>query len=80
MRMSYGQAVRYLFSRSGMSQADLARRGNFSTAYVSMLLNGKVENPKFDRACEVADALGVSIQNFYDLIRGGFPTDGSNSQ
>ena len=80
MRMSYGQAVRYLFSRSGMSQADLARRGNFSTAYVSMLLNGKVENPKFDRACEVADALGVSIQDFYDLIRGSSPTDGSNSQ
>lgn len=78
MGMSYGQAVRHIFSRSGMSQADLARRGNFSTAYVSMLLSGKVENPKFDRACEVADALGVSIQDFYDLMRGDSPTDGSN--
>ena len=29
-----------------------------------------VTNPKFDRACEVADALGVPLQRFYELMRG----------
>ena len=68
--MTYGEAIRTIFEESGMTQAEFARKGNFSTAYVSMLLSGKVTNPKFDRACEVADALSVPLQRFYELMRG----------
>ena len=69
MAMTYTQAIRHLFKKSGMSQADFARRGNFSTAYVSMLLKGKMEEPKFGCACEIADALGVSLEDFRTLMR-----------
>lgn len=48
MGMDYAHAVRYLFEKSGMSQAELCRRGGFSRAYVSMLLSGKVTNPNWD--------------------------------
>lgn len=68
MGMDYPHAVRYLFNMSGMTQADLCRRGGFSRAYVSMLLSGKVDNPKFDRACQIADALGVTLQDFRNLM------------
>jgi transcriptional regulator with XRE-family HTH domain len=68
MGMDYAHAVRHLFNESGMSQADLCRRGGFSRAYVSMLLSGKVDNPKFDRACQIADALGVTLEDFRVLM------------
>ena len=68
MAMDYAHAVRHLFNQSGMSQADLCRRGGFSLAYVSMLLSGKVDNPKFDRACQIADALGVTLEDFRALM------------
>ena len=67
--MSFGQAFRRLFEKSGMTQAEYARKSGFSTAYVSMLLSGEIKAPKFTRACEIADALGVSLQDFYDLMR-----------
>lgn len=60
MGMDFAHAFRHLFKKSGMTQAELCRRGGFSRAYVSMLLSGKVDMPKFDRACEIADALGVT--------------------
>jgi transcriptional regulator with XRE-family HTH domain len=68
MGMDYAHAVRHLFEKCGMSQAELCRRGGFSRAYVSMLLSGKVTNPKWDRACEIADALGVTLQDFRELM------------
>jgi gp16 family phage-associated protein len=68
MAMTYAQAVRHLFNESGISQADFARRAGFSTAYVSMLLSGKVAEPKFGKACEIADALGVSLDDFRKLM------------
>jgi len=68
MAMDYAHAIRHLFDKSGMTQADLCRRGGFSRAYVSMLLSGKVTNPKFDRACEIADALGVTLEDFRELM------------
>lgn len=67
--MDFAHAVRRLFLESGMSQAEFCRRGNFSRAYVSMLLSGKVDNPKFDRACEIVDALGVTLEDLRDLMR-----------
>ena len=69
MAMDFAHAVRQLFNESGLSQAELCRRGNFSRAYVSMLLSGEVGNPKFDRACQIADALGVTLEDFRKLMQ-----------
>lgn len=68
MAMDYAHAIRHFFNESGMTQAELCRRGGFSRAYVSMLLSGKVVNPKWDRACQIADALGVTLQDFRDVM------------
>lgn len=69
MGMTFAQALRHLLKERGMKQADFARRGNFSTAYVSMLLSGKVVDPKFGKSCEIADALGVSLEDFRSLMK-----------
>lgn len=70
MGMDFAHAVRHLFIKSGLTQAELCRRGGFSRAYVSMLLSGKVDTPKWDRACEIVDALGVTLQDLRDLMEG----------
>lgn len=75
MGMDFAHAVRYLFNESGMSQAEFCRRGNLSRAYVSMLLSGRVDNPKWDRACEIVDALGVTLQDLRDVMDGKNTTE-----
>ena len=68
MAMDFAHAVRILFNESGISQAELCRRSGLSRAYVSMMLSGDVGIPKFDRACQIVDALGVTLQDLRDLM------------
>lgn len=70
--MRFSKAVVKAMEQSGMTRQEFQHRGNFSRAYVTMLLNGKIEDPKFSRAKEVCDALGISLNHFskiYDGIR-----------
>lgn len=66
--MTFGSACRILFERSGMSQADFCRASGLSTAYTSMLLSGKVRDPSFEKACVVADALGVTLEDIRKVM------------
>lgn len=50
------------------TQAEFCKASNLSSAYVSQLLKGKNGMPKFDRACIIADTLGVSLQDFRDYM------------
>lgn len=54
-----------------MKQAEFCRRSGLSRAYVSMMLSGEVGIPKFDRACQIVDALGVTLQDLRDLMEHG---------
>lgn len=67
--MEYGKALRLILREVDMSQADLARRIGTSTAYVSQLCSGKIKEPSLTRAYEIADALGVPIDYFVELMR-----------
>ena len=69
--MEYGKALRIILRDLGLKQADLARRMGASTAYVSQLCSGKIKEPTLTKAYEIADALGVSINEFVELMRGG---------
>ncbi|ERL15941.1 DNA-binding helix-turn-helix protein [Atopobium sp. BV3Ac4] len=68
-RMTFGQAFVVLFNRSGITQADYARKTGLSTAYVALLANGKINNPTFDKACVIAEGIGVSLQDIVDVMR-----------
>lgn len=69
--MEYGKALRIILRNLSLKQADLARRMGTSTAYVSQLCSGKIKEPTLTKAYEIADALGVSINEFVELMRGG---------
>lgn len=67
--MEYGKALRYILRELDISQAELARRMNTSTAYVSQLCSGKIKEPSLSKAYEIADVLGVSVDRFVELMR-----------
>ena len=67
--MEYGKALRLILREVDMSQADLARRIGTSTAYVSQLCSGKIKEPSLTHAYDIADALGVTIDYFVQLMR-----------
>ena len=69
--MTYGEALRYLMRESGIEQAELARRIDKSRSYVSQLMSGKVKEPTLSVAFAIADALGVRVQTFLDLMHDG---------
>lgn len=67
--MEYGKALRSILRELDVSQAELARRMETSTAYVSQLCSGKIKEPSLTKAYEIADALGVSVDRFVELMR-----------
>ena len=66
--MEYRKALAIILREKGMSQADLARRIGKSRSYVSQLMSGKVKEPALSIAFDIADALGVTLQDFRNLM------------
>ena len=66
--MTYSEALRLLMRERGFEQVDLARAIGSSRSYVSQLMSGKVKEPKLSAAYAIADALGVTVQDFLNLM------------
>lgn len=69
--MTYGQALRYLMRERDIKPVELANRIGRSRSYVSQLMSGKVGEPALSTAYAIADALGVTVQDFLNLMHGG---------
>jgi transcriptional regulator with XRE-family HTH domain len=67
--MEYRKALATILREQGVSQADLARRIGKSRSYVSQLMSGRVNEPSLSIAFKIADALGVTVQDFIDLMK-----------
>jgi len=65
--VTFAEALRRAMDERGIRQADIVRSTGFSDAYVSMLVNGKVEDPKFSTAEAVIHSLGMSLDEFSAL-------------
>ena len=68
--MTYAQALRRLLTEKGMTQYALAKATGRSRSYISELCSGKIGEPTLSVAFDIADALGVPLSAFYDLMRG----------
>jgi transcriptional regulator with XRE-family HTH domain len=55
-----GVALRVIRERSGLSQAELARRGNFSQGYISELEKG-TKNPSPAMVQRLAEVLAIPL-------------------
>ncbi len=59
--MNAGLAIKTIAEEKGMRAVDICTATGLSDAYISMLLNGKINDPKLDRVYLISQALGVSI-------------------
>ena len=62
--MKYGEVLKILLKEKQVSNAELARRIDKSRSYVSQLINGKIDEPSFGLAIDIADALDTNIEYF----------------
>lgn len=68
--MTYGEALEYLIEKSGISRAEVARRAKMGRSQITDLIAGRTKEPSLSRAKAIADALGVKIEDFIDLMDG----------
>ncbi len=59
--MDFASNLKRMMERAGLSQADLARLSQLSTAQVACLVNGKTVDPRLSTLVKLADALGCSL-------------------
>ena len=66
--MRYGEVLDHYLKKSGMNQAELARRAGISRKAVSALVTGSNTMPYFDTAVAIADALDVTLGEMADMM------------
>ena len=57
----YGETVRKIRVRAGLTQKQLANNANVALNTVKNLESGKLKNPTLNTMVKIADALGISV-------------------
>ena len=73
--MTFAEALRLAMKERGIKQKDIVKSTGLSDAYVSMLVNGKIDDPKFNSAELVIRSLGMSLDEFSALRRSDVQED-----
>lgn len=66
--MRYGEALDLLLKQQGINRFSLSKAIGKSSTYISQLINGKIKEPSLSTSFAIADALGVTVQDFIDLM------------
>jgi transcriptional regulator with XRE-family HTH domain len=62
--MTFAQVVRVLMDEQGLGAKELAERSGVTAPYLSKLMNGKIKEPTWAKACAIIDALGIDVDEF----------------
>ena len=73
--MTFAEALRLAMKERGIKQKDIVKSTGLSDAYVSMLVNGKIDDQKFNSAELVIRSLGMSLDEFSALRRSDVQED-----
>lgn len=68
--MTYGEVLKQYLDERGMTAGDLARKMGINRGSIYSLMDGRAKEPTLTRAKEIADALGVTLQDFADRMDG----------
>lgn len=60
-----GDKIKSIRNKKGMSQQEVAERAEISYEYLNKIENSKKGNPSYKVLIKIADALGVSINEFF---------------
>lgn len=65
---TFGETMKLVMDAKGLKPVDLWRGSDILTQpYISKLLNNRVSDPTFAKACAIIDRLGMTLQEFADL-------------
>lgn len=62
--MTFAQTVALLMERQRITAKELAEKSGVNAPYMSRLLNGKIKEPTWEKACAIVDAFGLSVDEF----------------
>ena len=65
--MTFAEALRAAMKQKDLKQVDICRATGLSDAYVSMLVGGKIDDPKWSKAVIIIQALGLTLDEFSQL-------------
>lgn len=68
--MEYGEVLSYYLEKLEMKPAELARRIGSPRSTVDAWLKGRAREPKLSTAKEIADALGVTLEEMANMMYG----------
>lgn len=66
--MTFFEAMEILMREKGMNYKELAEKSGVYPSYISNLKSGVTADPRWDKACAIIDALGVSPNEFRGLM------------
>jgi transcriptional regulator with XRE-family HTH domain len=66
LREKFGQRVRFMRSKRGLTQEQLAERAGISVDFLSLIERGK-SSPSFENLDELADALEMSVAELFSF-------------
>lgn len=64
--MTFADAVKKAMNKRSMGAKDLVEKSGVNAPYISKLLNGKIKEPTWAKACAIIDALGMTVGEFRD--------------
>jgi transcriptional regulator with XRE-family HTH domain len=68
--------LKQILEARGMSQGELARRAGKDKGYISKLARGACR-PSVDNAAEIAEVLGTTIEELFELVDEPAPKEGA---
>lgn len=71
-----GYTLRRLIAEGATSQAEMCDALGWASSSLSCLANGKVAMPTFDRAAEMADYFGITLDELWERILSDSATQG----
>lgn len=64
--MTFVDAIKKAMNKRSMDAKDLVEKSGVNAPYISKLLNGKIKEPTWAKACAIIDALDMTVDEFRD--------------
>lgn len=74
--MKFYEVVDALMRSKNLRQVDLCRMSGLSSAYMSMFLKGKMQDPTLSTAVSITHALGYTIDEMVEMMETGIKEAG----
>lgn len=74
--MKFYEVVDALMRSKNLRQVDLCRMSGLSSAYMSMFLKGKMQDPTLSTAVSITHALGYTLDEMVEMMETGIKEAG----